>query len=258
MTTSASVRREMLRPTGTLWSSSSRRGARSVNADAVAAVTDPETGRIACVVADGVGDHLTAARAARACAAVAARVGARTGARAGILAAQQELLREFPQPEADSVLVVAVLPAPGRPDAPCDIAWVGDCRAYRWNGRVLHQTTTDHTVAELWRARARSPEPRMEHMVTTSIRTARPFDIGYAATGSSTGRLLLCTDGVHRCLGIATIKAILADDRSTGFAADSLVDTALRRGGSDNATALIVDGGPLLTGLDSGSLERHG
>lgn len=258
MTTSASIRREVLRSTGAWWNSVSRRGPRSVNADAVAAVTDPGTGRIACVVADGVGDHLPAARAARACAAVAARVGAHAGARAAILAAQRELLREFPQPEADSVLVVAVLPAPGRPDAPCDIAWIGDCRAYRWNGRVLHQITTDHTVAEFWRAHGRTPGPWMEHVVTTSTRTTRPFDIGHAATGSSAGRLLLCTDGVHRRLGITTIKATLADDTPAGLAADSLVDTALRTGGNDNATALIVDGKPLLTSLDGDSRGTRG
>jgi protein phosphatase len=219
----------------------SRSGLRSVNADAVTTCTDLTMRRTAFVVADGVGDHLPAARAARTVAAVAARVGAHLGAKAGILAAQQELLREFPQSEADSVLVVAVLPSDARPDEPCDIAWVGDCRAYRWNGRVLHQITTDHTMAEFWRARGLVPTPRMKHLVTTSVRTTRPIDIGHAVTGSSTGRLLLSTDGVHKRLGMATIKSILADATTAELAADALVNTALRAGGTDNATALVVD-----------------
>ncbi|MEU4345705.1 serine/threonine protein phosphatase [Nocardia sp. NPDC023852] len=255
MTTAASTCREVLRSAGASWDSVSRRGPRSINADAVAAISDPSTGRIACVVADGVGDHLLAARAARACVAVAALVGARAGARAAILAAQRELLREFPQPEADTVLVVAVLPASDQPDAPGDIAWVGDCRAYRWNGRVLQQITTDHTVAEFWRVRGRKPDPGMDHIVTTSIRTTRPSDIGHAATGSSNGRLLLCTDGVHRRLGIATIKSTLADNTTARLAADSLVDTALWMGGTDNATALITDGRSPIADADSDPLE---
>ncbi|MGO4648085.1 PP2C family serine/threonine-protein phosphatase [Nocardia sp. 2YAB30] len=256
MTTTALTPREV--PQSTVpWDSVSRRGSRSINADAVAAVYDPSTRRIACVVADGIGDHLLAARAARACVAVAARVGARAGARAAILAAQRELLREFPQPEADSVLVVAVLPGSDQPDGPCDIAWVGDCRAYRWNGRVLQQITTDHTVAEFWRARGRKPDPRMDHIVTTSARTTRPSDIGHAATGSSDGRLLLCTDGVHKPLGIATIKSTLADNTTAGLAADTLVDNALRMGGTDNATALIADCRPPVGSLDSDLIETR-
>lgn len=219
----------------------SRRGGRTINADAVATFTDKHTGRSAFVVADGVGDHLAAARAARIVAHTAARVAVVRGAREGILAAQQELLRELPDSKADSVLVVAVLPAGGQPDAPCDIAWVGDCRAYRWNGRVLHQITTDHTVAEYFRSRGHQPMPGMGHLVTTSARTTRPGDIGETATGSSTGRLLLCTDGVGKRLEMADIKELLAATTSTADTADALVEAALNTGGTDNTTALVVD-----------------
>ncbi|MGQ4618734.1 PP2C family protein-serine/threonine phosphatase [Nocardia sp. R7R-8] len=226
---------------GAMSASASRRASRSINADAVAAETNADTGATAYVVADGVGDHLLGARAARTVAAAAARAAAGDGARAGILAAQEELLREVPEPSADSVLVVAVFPAAGGLDGPCEVAWVGDCRAYRWNGRVLHQITTDHTVAELYRAREIDPGPRMHHLVTTSARTVRPDAIGYAVTGSSTGRLLLSTDGVHKPLGIAAVKAILAQSDGAPTVANTLVDAALRAGGRDNATALVVD-----------------
>ncbi|AFU02181.1 PP2C family protein-serine/threonine phosphatase [Nocardia brasiliensis] len=232
---------EEVRLTGATWESVSRRGARSLNADAAATHTDPGTGRTAFVVADGIGNHLLAVRAARMVAAVAARVATADGARAGILAAQAELLRQFPQSEADSVLVVAVLPAG---DGPADIAWVGDCRAYRWNGRVLHQITVDHTVAEFWRIRGQQPPPRLNHLVTTSARTVRAADIGQAGTGSSSGRLLLSTDGVHKRLDIATIKAVLANSASATLAADTLVQSALHAGGTDNATALVADRRP--------------
>jgi serine/threonine protein phosphatase PrpC len=238
--TTAIIPREPLRLTGITGQSVSKRGLRSINADATATFTDSMVRRTAFVVADGVGDHLLAARAARTVATVAARVGARSGAVAGILAAQQELLREFAQPGADSVLVVAVL-ATNDPGGSCDIAWVGDCRAYRWNGRVLHQITTDHTVAEHFRARGLHPAPRLDHLVTTSARTTRPVDIGHATTGSSRGRLLLSTDGVHKRLEMVDIKATLVGVATAGIAAEALVDSALRSGGSDNATAVVVD-----------------
>lgn len=219
----------------------SRRGRRSLNADAFATFTDPTVGRTAFVVADGIGDNLLAARAARTAASFAARMAARGGAVAGVLAAQQELLRQFPEQQADCVLVVAVLPAAGQPDGPCDIAWVGDCRAYRWNGRVLHQITTDHTVAEYMRAKGIAPSGRMDHLVTTSTRTVRPAAIGRAATGSSRGRLLLSTDGVHKRLDMVEIKAMLAADETAGSIAEALVDSALQAGSTDNTTALVVD-----------------
>ncbi|WP_308015244.1 PP2C family protein-serine/threonine phosphatase [Nocardia coffeae] len=218
----------------------SRRGLRSLNADAVSSWTDPSTGTSAFVVADGVGDHLPAARAARTVAAVAARTATQAGAADGILAAQAELLRQFPEKEADAVLVVAVVPPA---DGPCDIAWVGDCRAYRWNGRVLHQITTDHTAAEYFRSLGRNPARRFEHLVITSARTVTPEAIGRATTGSSHGRFLLSTDGVHKPLSMTEIKETLVGCATPAITAEALVEGALRAGGSDNTTALVVDCG---------------
>ncbi|WP_216903128.1 PP2C family protein-serine/threonine phosphatase [Nocardia alni] len=238
--TAALSRRDLIRVTGVAGASASRRGPRSINADAVSSWTDQAMERTAFVVADGVGDHLLAARAARTVAAVAAQAGARLGARAGILAAQWELLRQFPEHKADAVLVVAVVPVNG---GPVEIAWVGDCRAYRWNGRVLHQITIDHTAAEHFRARGMHPAPRLEHIVVTSARTVTPEAIGYATTGSSQGRLLLSTDGVHKRLDLPVVKDLLAGCATAAIAAEALVSAALNAGGTDNTTALVVDCG---------------
>lgn len=219
--------------------SASARGPRTINADAVATHTDPRTGRASFVVADGIGDHLPAARAARLAAAVAARVATASSATEGILAAQRELHAQLAVAEADCVAVVATLPAADRPGAPVDIAWVGDCRAYLWNGRVLEQLTVDHTLAEFYRDHEIATTPRMEHVVLDSVRTARPAGIGRARAAA--GRLLLCTDGVHKALDIARIKAMLSDDGPAGGTAALLVETAGRLGGTDNATAAVID-----------------
>lgn len=217
----------------------SDRGPRKINADAVASHADEATGWVAFVVADGVGDHLLAARAARLSARAAATAAVRHGAHGGVLSAQRELLREFDQQQADAVLVVAVLPPADSTEEVVDIAWVGDCRAYRWNGRVLHQITVDHTLAQFWRTRDAAPSPRMEHVVTESVRTTTSSAIGRASTG--TGRLLLSTDGVHKQLDLVGIRRILADDMSAGETAKALISAARTLGSTDNATAVVLD-----------------
>jgi PPM family protein phosphatase len=194
---------------------------------------------MAFVVADGVGDHLLAARAARLSARTAATAAVRHGAHGGLLCAQRELLRQFDQEQADAVLVVAVLPPVDSAEEVADIAWVGDCRAYRWNGRVLHQITVDHTLAQFWRTRGVTPPPHTDHIVTDSVRTATSSDIGRASAGP--GRLLLSTDGVHKLLDLVQIKRILADGVTAGETANALVTHATTLGSTDNATALVVD-----------------
>jgi protein phosphatase len=218
----------------TCWDAASERGPRTVNADASAAHYDPLTGRWAYVVADGIGDDASAASAARLAAKVAAEVAAKDGPVAGILAAQRAVTRDS---AGDAVLVVAV-PHTGESGYSCEVAWVGDCRAYQYNGRILEQITVDHTVAEYFLARSKPVTPRMSHLVTTSVRTLRPELIGSTRTSFASGRLVLSSDGVHKTLGGTGIREIL--DRQ-GRVARTLVDTAHQRGSTDNATALVVE-----------------
>lgn len=212
------------------------RGRRLVNADAMAAERDPVSGRWAFAVADGIGDNLGAAKAARLAATVAARVASGADPVSGLLAAHQALLDTAPgDRDGDSVLVVAV-----PTENSCELAWVGDCRAYASNGRVLQQITVDHTVAEFYRSRGRRVTRSMEHQVTTTVRTAREDLIGRSRTGFGAGRLLLCTDGVHKPLPTDRLRNILDRPASPGRIARLLVDGALPLGGGDNATALVV------------------
>jgi serine/threonine protein phosphatase PrpC len=219
------------------WHATSLRGPRRVNADATASYRDPATGRTAYVVADGVGDSERAATAARLAARTAAATAVTDGPRQAVLAAQRALLTVAPgRDDGDCVLVVAV---PG--EFSCDVAWVGDCRAYHSNGRILEQITVDHTVAEYYRARGMDVAPRMEHLVTTSIRTVEPDRIGTSRTGLAGGRLLLCSDGIHKSLSIRDIRTAIDQPLRPAQITDLLVGTALTDGGRDNATAMVID-----------------
>jgi protein phosphatase len=94
----------------------------------------------------------------------------------------------------------------------------------------------DHTVAQYFRNRHQATTPSMEHMVTTSVSTARPAEIG-AVEVTEPSCLLLSSDGVHKILPQDRIREIL---RQPTYAANALVEIAIAAGGTDNATAMVV------------------
>jgi protein phosphatase len=136
--------------------------------------------------------------------------------------------------EGDCVLVVAQPYAGGH-----HIGWVGDVRAYSWDGVGLWQLTTDHTLAQHVRDRGGVPAPHMEHVVTTSVRTAGPDHYGLTSTGAA--HVLLTTDGVHKALSHEAMTAVL---RGAANPADALVRAALAAGTRDNATAVVLSRAP--------------
>lgn len=125
---------------------------------------------------------------------------------------------------------------------------VGDSRAYLLRDGELTQVTTDHTFVEylvetgrLTREQARRHPQRSvllrvlgdaegDVQLDESIREAVPGD-----------RWLLCSDGLCGPVSAETIGEVLATVGDPGEAADQLIDLALRAGGPDNVTAVVVD-----------------
>jgi PPM family protein phosphatase len=210
--------------------SASDRGRRRYNADALA--VRARGGGLGVAVADGIGDTVEAYGAAHVAADTAARLAASGSALDALLAAQSAL-----SGEGDAVLVVAALRADGG-----EIAWVGDCRAYFYDGTVVHQLTSDQTMAAAVRdAGVPTPPPRWEHVVTQSVRSAALHAVGRAAIPAGVGRLALVTDGVHREVTSDEIAAVLAFAPGAAVAARELTDLALLAGGGDNASATVVE-----------------
>jgi serine/threonine protein phosphatase PrpC len=222
----------MLRDEVISWDTASRQGGRQFNADAVGSSMD-QSGRVVFALADGIGDDMWASEAARIASDVAARTPSSAGPVEAVLAAQRAL--EALNTGADAVLVVA-MPS----DEGYKIAWVGDARAYSWDGTELTQLTSDQTMAEYFRLHDSIPTPRMEHVVTNSLRTTSTERIG-TATVTGFKSLLLSSDGVHKVVSPETIQAVLAESGTTTLSrVSTLVDTAVVLGGKDNATALLV------------------
>lgn len=205
-----------------IWHTVSRQGPRTVNADAVAM----SNGVLA--LADGVGDSVEAARAALAAADAAVRVPPVAGPVAALSAARDAIT------DGDCVMVVAQPYAGGY-----HIGWVGDVRAYAWDGVDLWQLTSDHTLAQYVRDRGGQVAPHMEHLVTTSVGTSAATEYGLASTG--TANLLLTTDGVHKTLTHDAMTSVL---RVATDPAAALVLAALAEGTKDNTTAVMLSSAP--------------
>jgi serine/threonine protein phosphatase PrpC len=112
------------------------------------------------------------------------------------------------------------------------VAHVGDTRAYRFSQGRLQQLTTDHTIdtgdvaLALGRAVGFEAHVRVDHM---------------AFALQAQDRFLLCSDGVHGVLNPSQLKALLASERRSRTAADAIVAAALKAGGADNISAIVVD-----------------
>lgn len=125
------------------------------------------------------------------------------------------------------------------------VANLGDSRAYRWHRGGLEQVSVDHSVVEELRAAGAITAEEMathpeRHVVTRALGgldSAHP-DVFWLPGAD---RLLLCSDGITGMLSDAEVAAVLGAADDPRDAADSLVAAAVRAGGLDNATAVVVD-----------------
>jgi PPM family protein phosphatase len=128
------------------------------------------------------------------------------------------------------------------------VANIGDCRAYILRDGVLQQITRDHSwVAEQIAAGALTPETARNHpwrhMVTRAVQgepglVVEPIEVDIG----SSGRLLLCSDGVHAVLTDEEIAGILSAAPDTvEQACHTLIEKANEGGGPDNVSAILID-----------------
>lgn len=124
---------------------------------------------------------------------------------------------------------------------------LGDSRIYRLVDGALDQISVDHSVVqELMDAgmlsrsdAARHPE---RHVITKAVGgPALPEPDFFLLPLSAAERLVLVSDGVSGLLEDAQIAEILGSAPDPRDAADRLVRAAVEAGGTDNATAVVVD-----------------
>lgn len=144
-------------------------------------------------------------------------------------------------PEMGTTVVAAAVE-----DGQLTVGWVGDSRAYLLHAGVLQQLTDDHNEAgALVRQGRLSREEARQHAGQSKL--TRCLGAGrrtspHVSTVSmpASGRLLLCTDGLTGELTDDKIKALLAAN-SPEQATEALVRAAIKAGGRDNVTVVVVD-----------------
>ncbi|MFK7828579.1 MAG: PP2C family serine/threonine-protein phosphatase [Congregibacter sp.] len=199
------------------------------------------------VVADGVGGHSNGEVAsAIACEIIRNDVEDGKTLCNAIEHAHKSVLHEIAKRDAASNMGTTVVAMRMHQDE-YEVAWVGDSRAYLYDGK-LRQLTRDHSaVNDLLDSGAITPEQAKGHPQRHALsRSLGVSDTNASAVSSITGTLrsgaqvLLCSDGLTDELNDAAIENELALNDSPEAQAEALLGAALAKGGRDNLTILVV------------------
>lgn len=129
-----------------------------------------------------------------------------------------------------------------------NIFWVGDSRAYLLEEQNMKQITVDHSLVqtlieqgEITREQADS-DPR-KNAVTRAlgvqeIQTVRADSVSDRWKPGQ--KILLCSDGLTDCVNDRDIEALIRQGGSDQEMVDRLIDAALKGGGKDNVTVILV------------------
>lgn len=124
---------------------------------------------------------------------------------------------------------------------------VGDSRLYALTATGFDQLSDDHNlVGEMIRSGRLDRAAAAVHPDRNQLTRVLGFEPevrvdAWELRAVRGTRFLLCTDGLFSELTDASIAAVLGDRADPAAAADELVDEAVRAGGHDNVTAVVVD-----------------
>ncbi|MCX6068480.1 MAG: protein phosphatase 2C domain-containing protein [Chloroflexi bacterium] len=129
------------------------------------------------------------------------------------------------------------------------IAWVGDSRAYLWNGR-LHQLTTDHSYVQLLLKAGLITEKEIlghpsRNVITQALGVGGPDNANIkvdlvSGELNENDTLLLCSDGLSGEVREEHVAAILAETEDAQTRVARLISAALKAGGKDNITVIAL------------------
>lgn len=155
------------------------------------------------------------------------------------LAVARSIARRTDEPGAATVAVCASL----RPDfSAWLVAWVGDCRVYRLDATDRGEAellTRDDTYRHLDESPPPGGSPDDPARMLGNGAVIAPNLVQVALEPSA--MLLMCSDGVHAHVdGRDLVEALRREDRTLEQRCASVVGLARQRGGTDDATLLVV------------------
>lgn len=127
------------------------------------------------------------------------------------------------------------------------VAWAGDSRAYLLRGQRLRMLTHDHTVVQGMVDRGEIGHDEAEghpeaHIITRAVGAAPEIEVDHAAVPLIIGdRLMLCSDGLPRCVYESVIETILSQGGAAQATCEALILRALDEGAPDNVSVVVVD-----------------
>jgi PPM family protein phosphatase len=155
--------------------------------------------------------------------------------------------------QAGTTAVVALLveDEPGDGSAGAAPRWllanVGDSRVYTYVDGHLAQVSVDHSLVQELVDEGTISQAEMafhpaRHVVTRALGGPDRVEADYFLLSlPDAERLVLCSDGITEMIDDDAVAAILGEATDPRDAADRLVAEAVRAGGRDNATAVVVD-----------------
>lgn len=197
------------------------------------------------LVADGMGGHVAGQRASRiACDTVLESLGERSVEDA-IMLAHSNILRDAEQNPENRGMGTTIVIASVH-DALLDVHWVGDSRAYLFRDGELKQVSVDHSFIEMLRERVDMTEEEMmnhpqKNLVTQILGHDVPSPSHRHIPLRAGDRILLCSDGLNDEVSSDQIAEILATDQKLGEICEQLIGRALRNGGKDNVSVVLMD-----------------
>jgi serine/threonine protein phosphatase PrpC len=140
-----------------------------------------------------------------------------------------------------------------------EIVWVGDSRAYLWDGGTLTQITKDHSLVQtlvdegsITPAEARVHPQRNYITQAIGMSDLQTMQVGRVQGHLSQGQqLLLCSDGLSGEVSDAEIAEILKLELNEKQKTDLLIQKSLDNGGADNVTVLLVSTVAKIAGVES-------
>jgi len=209
------------------------------------------------VVADGVGGHLAGEVASKlTCEILSREIAAGSTLLPAIRNANAEVFSAVERGHGKAGMASTVVAL--HFDGPLyELAWVGDSRAYLWDGS-LGLLSLDHSYVEsLVRSGQISIEEARVHPRKNVIEQAIGLQ-GYdnLKIGNNGGQLLsgqvllLCSDGLNDALSSAQIADVLAGEVPLPARCQHLVSAALEAGGRDNVTVVLLEAGPDLVAVE--------
>jgi len=203
------------------------------------------------VVADGMGGHLAGECASRiAVDSIASSIQSGLPLSEAIQTAHKAVLQAADGDSSMAGMGSTVVAAHLNGDT-LDVAWVGDSRAYLWNGKKLFRISRDHSIVQDFIDRGVLTEEEAmgnpnRGMITQAVGPALNKPIKVASISIPVFRyqkIMLCSDGLTDLVVDQDIAVILAVDNDVKRITSQLIQAALDAGGTDNVTVICAEMG---------------